>query len=383
MSYVDHIQKRKPHTYPNISFIIPCYNDGDSIEATIKSIYTCYDKSKFQLIIINDHSRDNSKEVIQKLQSEYEFLFIDQEKNTGKSVALNNAAEQAIHEIIIFIDADSLLNKDALNDILQRLEHEKNVVAVTCPYRPSNKWLLPIMQQIEYNVARFTSGSYNYRSSVLTLRWWCIGIYKKNFIEAGKFSINAISEDMDLALKLRELWHRAQQSLYTIETGVPYTYRSRYKQKIRRSSGGMQCLIKHFKTWIKNPIFVIFTTIFQVSLIMGTFYLIKNAISFGDFIEFSITLFNITTFKNGMNILWLIYGDNAVANTTKGLAFSTISLPYVIPLVTSFSTIRKILYIIPYSIIYIPIHSTVRLIGSIYGIKKYYNLKDHPNKQAR
>ncbi|HCB51978.1 TPA: hypothetical protein DEP21_05470 [Patescibacteria group bacterium] len=65
----------------------------------------------------------------------------------------------------------------------------------------------------------------------------------------------------------------------------------------------MQCLIKHFKTWIKNPIFVIFTTIFQVSLIMGTFYLIKNAISFGDFIEFSITLFNITTFKNGMNIL--------------------------------------------------------------------------------
>ena len=139
MSSIDHIKKRKNHSNPNISFIIPCYNDGDSIAKTVESIHQCYDKNNFQLIIINDKSKDDSKEQIQNLQSKYDFLFIDHEHNTGKSIALNNAVKKAIHEIIIFIDADTLLNKRALDDLLKRLEHEKNVVAVTCPYKPLNK----------------------------------------------------------------------------------------------------------------------------------------------------------------------------------------------------------------------------------------------------
>lgn len=132
MSYLDHNKKRPKHNNPKISFIIPCYNDGESIEKTIHSIYDCYDQNNFQLIVINDKSKDNSKEQIEKLKTQYNFLFIDQEHNTGKSIALNNAIKHITHEIIIFIDADTLLNKHALNDILQRLQHEKNVVAVTC-----------------------------------------------------------------------------------------------------------------------------------------------------------------------------------------------------------------------------------------------------------
>lgn len=376
MSYIDHKKVRKHHSSPNISFIIPCYNDWDTIENTIKSIYHCYDKNKSQVIVINDASKDDSPEKIKKLNEKYNFLFIDQKHNTGKTIALNNASKQAIHDIIVFIDADTLLNQNALDDMLKRLEHEKNVVATTCPYKPMNKGFLPTMQAIEYNLSRFTNGSYNYRSSVMTMRWWCIAIYKKQFIEAGMFSLNAISEDMDLWLKLKELWYRAQQSLYTVETWVPYTLKSRYKQKLRWSSGWMQCLIQHFRVWITNPIFVIFTVLFQVSLILRSYYFVKNTILFGNFIDFCITLFQLTTFQNWMNILQWIYWDNAVAKTLQWLSYSIVSIPYVIPLINKYKKIRKIILVIPYNIIYIPMHSTLWLVWSLYGVYQYKVLKN-------
>ena len=57
---LDFRRKRKLKFHPPISFIIPCYNDEKTIENTIRSIYASYKKDKIDLIVINDHSTDNS-----------------------------------------------------------------------------------------------------------------------------------------------------------------------------------------------------------------------------------------------------------------------------------------------------------------------------------
>lgn len=376
LCYKDYIRPKKKITTPPITYIVPCYNDGDTIQGTIKSIYTSHPDNNFQLIVVNDKSKDDSKNKIIALQSQYSFEFIDQSENTGKAVALNNASKQAKYDILVFIDADSLLTRDALDDMMDRLHNQKNVVAVTCPYKPLNKWFLPFMQYMEYNMAKFTLGSYNSNSSAMCMRWGCIAIQKKEFIEANMFSKNAISEDMDLALKLRELWYRVQQSFIQVATDVPHTWKSRFKQKLRWSSGGMQAMITHFTTRIKNPMFVVFSIVFYTTISIGAYYMIVNMLVFGNFIDFCIDLFHITTFTKGMNILHLVYGQNAVANTLKWLSFTLFTLPYVIPTIRKKSEIWNLFAMIPYSIIYMPIQAIVWIIGSIYGVYKHKVLID-------
>ncbi len=376
LCYKDYKRPQKKVKTPPISYIIPCYNDGNTIQETIKSIYLSHPDKNFQLIVVNDKSKDNSKEQIKSLQSEYSFEFIDQQENTGKAIALNNASKYVIHDIIIFIDADSLLTSKALDDMINRLYNEKDVVAVTCPYKPLNKGFLPFMQHMEYNLAKFTLWSYNAGSSAMCMRGWCIAIQKQAFIEANMFSKNALSEDMDLALKLRKNWHRVQQSFIQIYTDVPKDRKTRYKQKIRRSSGGMQAMITHFRIRIKNPMFVVFSIVFYTTIAMGTYYLIKNMFIFGNFIDFCIDLFHITTFTKGMSIIQLVYWENSVANTLKGLSFTILTLPYIIPIIHKKTDLWKIIAIVPYSIIYMPIQAIVWIIGSLYGIYKHKVLID-------
>lgn len=382
LCYIDYKRKRKKIEIPPITYIIPCYNDWNTIQETIKSIYECSPNKSLQLIIVNDNSKDSSKNHIDALKSKYKFEFIDQTQNTWKAIALNNSIKYAKNDIIIFIDADSLLNEHALNDMISRLYSKENIAAVTCPYKPINKWFLAFMQHMEYNLAKLSMGAYNVRSENISMRWWCIAIKKQAFIEAGMFSKNALSEDMDLAMKLREKGYWVEQSLISIYTDVPVDIKTRYKQKIRRSSWGMQAMISHFKVLIKSPMLIIFLILLYVTVWIWFYFLIKNLIAFWNFFNFASDLFHITTFTKWMSILNLVYGENAVSNTLRWLTFTILTIPYVIPTIQKRSDIINIFYVIPFSIIYLPIHWTIRILWSIYWVYKYIKLKDH-NSRAR
>jgi glycosyltransferase involved in cell wall biosynthesis len=79
--FIDRKKRRRLKIEESISIIIPCYNDGESITLTIDSVYKAYPTEKFQLIVINDKSTDNSLEQLQKLQKKYRFTLIDNKKN--------------------------------------------------------------------------------------------------------------------------------------------------------------------------------------------------------------------------------------------------------------------------------------------------------------
>lgn len=165
--FIDYKLKKKSHHNPKISFIIPCYNDGHLVKQCIESIYHSYDPANFELIVVNDCSKDNSAQVIQDMQSEYDFVFINLPKNVGKSDALNHASKWANYDIISFVDADAEINPTALNDVLDRFETDPRIGAISCPYLPSNMgsfW--SYMQDIEYTMLRFVQGSYNLKSAL-------------------------------------------------------------------------------------------------------------------------------------------------------------------------------------------------------------------------
>jgi len=371
LCFIDCKKKRKLTTKPFLSFLIPCYNHEENVKETIESIYNCYDKSNFEIIVVNDGSTDDSLEKLKEIQTKYAFTLVNNKKNMGKACSLNNACKLAKSEILFFLDADVILNKRAVNDILARLQ--EGISAVSSPCQPRNTGFLPLMQGIECNMMSFLQGAQNHFST-FSLWGGCFAVKKKTFEEVGGLSENAIIEDADLALKLRERGYKVEQSFYSVGTYVPKTIQFWFKQRIRWSSGSAQNFIKHFKVWLQNPLIIFFSFLFFTLSICFAISLARQITFFENIINSYSLIRETTTRLLSFEIIGFYYGAILLKNLVAGIYFTAFSLPYIAPMIRKFKDIYKALYVIPFSLIYLPVFSTVSIIGFIIGIARYKSL---------
>lgn len=114
---------------PIISVITPVYNAGKYIESTIMSVRNQTFK-EFEMILIDDCSTDNSREVIEKItQEDSRIKYILLEHNSGAAVARNTGIEAANGRYIAFLDSDDVWKNDKLKQQLNFME--KNNYAFT------------------------------------------------------------------------------------------------------------------------------------------------------------------------------------------------------------------------------------------------------------
>ena len=97
--------------YPTVSFIVAAFNEEECIERKIlNSLEQAYPADKMEFIFITDGSSDGTMEVIKKYPS-IRLLHLNERR--GKTAAINRAVEAAGHDILIFSDANTFLNKEA------------------------------------------------------------------------------------------------------------------------------------------------------------------------------------------------------------------------------------------------------------------------------
>lgn len=354
------LQKEEP-----ISIFIPCYNDGDSLSSTIKSVYNARNPELFQLIVINDKSTDDSLIKLQKLQSEYWFTLIDNPQNLGKAKSLNEASELAIYDKILILDADTILERRHIVSMLARMQRNTRVAGCSCPYVPKNKWFIPAMSNIEYIMLDIVQGSYNLFWAI-AMRWGCLIVNKEAFFKVGKFSQWMMTEDLDLAFKLNKAWYKIEQSLERVKSLVPTNFFSWWKQKMRRNSWGTHCFIKYISVWIKNPLHIIL--IFSFCLLLLSLVL-QTALSRDVFKH-------IFSQANAWDGFWAVFDTKwRVEFFLTKTSYAFVSFPYVLPLITSRKNIYRILLIFPYSLIYMPIYSIVGIVAVCKWIKNYSRLE--------
>jgi glycosyltransferase involved in cell wall biosynthesis len=112
---------------PTISVIIPVYNGEKTIKETIESVLK-QDFSDFELIVINDGSKDTTLEVISSINDPRIQVF--SYPNAGLSASRNRGYVHSCGEYITFLDADDLWTPDKLERQLRALQaHPKAAVA--------------------------------------------------------------------------------------------------------------------------------------------------------------------------------------------------------------------------------------------------------------
>lgn len=111
-----------PDFEPRVSLVIPCYNEADIIrEKVINSLKMDYNKNKLQLFFITDGSTDNFREVLDEFS---EVVLLHDDRRGGKTAAENRAMKWVNTPIVIFSDANTLLNSDAVKNIVRHFERE-------------------------------------------------------------------------------------------------------------------------------------------------------------------------------------------------------------------------------------------------------------------
>ncbi|MGZ3846727.1 MAG: glycosyltransferase family 2 protein, partial [Flavisolibacter sp.] len=108
-------------------FIVAAYNEEDCIERKIlNSLEQVYPTEKIEFIFITDGSTDGTPQIIQRYGS---VKLLHSGARNGKTAALNRAVQNAEGEILIFSDANTILNRDACLQIAKHY-YEKSVGGV-------------------------------------------------------------------------------------------------------------------------------------------------------------------------------------------------------------------------------------------------------------
>ena len=367
LGFIDKRKKRPFAGLPPLSFMVPCYNDFDTVGQTLNSIYDVCG-SDASVFVIDDCSTDGSREKLAVLKARHGFTLIFNSSNLGKSKTLNEHFHLTKNNIVVFVDADVIVNRQSLVDAISRLQRS-DVGAVSCPYRSANSGLIPLMQTIEYNMLSFIQGAYNLFSAI-ALWGGFIVIKREAFLNVGGFTLNAITEDKDLAFKLNENGWRVEQSFYPIRTYVPDTFSKWFKQKIRWNSGGFQCFVRYYRVWLKNPLQILFVFSFSTFLILSTLNIGKNLFLWDETIRYFVRLDQSESVWVSLQLTSMKFGVLILKDLIWRIFYTLFSLPFVLPLVSTVKRIYICFLIIPFSIFYVPLLSSISIIGAIYFLQK-------------
>lgn len=275
--------------FPDITILVAAYNEEDTIVDTLTSIFKQEYAAQVEVIVCDDGSIDNTAKLVENYNAQIPGNFskrlLSSNVNQGKSAALNRGLANSNHNLIITVDADSYLYKDALKNIVANfLSGPKNTAAIagTVLVRNSRKNWLTKLQEWEY----FISLSLVKRSQSLfqgtLVAQGAFSLYAKEVLQKLKGWKNVVGEDIVLTWGMQELGYRVGHAENAIIfTNVPETYSVFFNQRRRWSRG----LIEAFKqyprvlTRIKlNTIFVWLNVLFPFLDFMFLFGFIPGLI---------------------------------------------------------------------------------------------------------
>lgn len=278
--------------YVPVSIIVPAHNEEVTVVSTVKSLLAL-DYKLYEIIVVDDGSTDRTSSVLietfQMKQMERpiqrkircqpeEFVFytkgqkvpitLVKKKNGGKADTLNMGINVSQFPYFICMDADSLLQRDALENVVRPILEDEHVVACGGMVRVANgakfkngrvdhykmpKNPIACMQILEYERSFLASRILLDRFKGNLIISGAFGLFKKDVVTAcGGYDHTSMGEDMELVVKLH-VFCRSNQIPYSIRyapdaicwSQVPERLGDLRKQRRRWHIGLFQSMWKH------------------------------------------------------------------------------------------------------------------------------------------
>jgi len=192
---------------PMVSIIVPCYAEGATLGETIEALLAL-DYPKFEVIIVNDCSPDDTAAVARSFLHDPRVRLLDKSVNEGKAMGINDALPLCSGEILLIVDADVTVTPGILRHMVPHFQGTR-VAAVTGNPRVRNRTsLLQHLQAIEFaSIVSMQRRAQRVLGRILTVSGAVVAVRRTALLDLGGFSPQMATEDMDLTWRLQmQFW---------------------------------------------------------------------------------------------------------------------------------------------------------------------------------
>lgn len=255
--------KKELKEYPFVSVMVPAHNEGIVIEKTVKSLLELeYPEDKYEIIVINDNSSDNSKEILSEIQKKNpnrNLIVINTDNITGgkgKSNALNIGFNKSKGKFLVIYDADNTPEKKALKYLIQTILEDEKLGAVIGKFRCRNrkKNLLTKFINIETLTFQWMAQAGRWQLfNLCTIPGTNFVIRRSLIEEMGGWDTKAITEDTEISFRLYRMGYKIKfMPLAVTWEQEPQTLKVWFKQRSRWAKENVYVIIKNFKYLFKK-----------------------------------------------------------------------------------------------------------------------------------
>ena len=189
----------------SVDIVIPCYNVENIIENCLNSLLSqSYPKDNYHCYFINDHSSDNTGEILDKYNEYQNITIVHHEQNKGLSATRNTGATIGDAELVAFLDGDMIVENDWVESFLPYFD--KYIVGVMGDNIPPKDIILNPIEKYYFGTKRgarqFGDGDH------ISFQYMLYGnsmIKRSVLSEVGFFDENIVKyggEDTDLSAKI-------------------------------------------------------------------------------------------------------------------------------------------------------------------------------------
>lgn len=330
---VDKKGRGKPlQEYPMVSILVPAHDEAVVITRTVRALLGLeYPKDRYEIIVINDNSTDDTAEKLEQVQAEFpdrKLIVIStgpEIGGKGKSNALNIGFSVATGDVIAIYDADNTPQPDALAILVETLMEDDKLGAVIGKFRTRNRnaSLLSRFVNIEtlaYQCMNQAGRYYFFR--LCTIPGTNYVIRRSLIEEIGGWDVNALSEDTEISFRLYRMgYYIKQMPLAVTWEQEPHLLNVWFRQRTRWAKGNLYVLAKNMR-YIFDPtagpmrLDVVYYLI--VYILMMSSLVISDFIFLGGILGFvHVTLGGFSTMLWGMAILVFVCNIMLTLSTEK------------------------------------------------------------------
>jgi cellulose synthase/poly-beta-1,6-N-acetylglucosamine synthase-like glycosyltransferase/peptidoglycan/xylan/chitin deacetylase (PgdA/CDA1 family) len=246
-----HARRRRARTWSwgaevndPVTVIVPAYNEVRTIAAAVRSLASGT-HPVIEVLVIDDESDDGTADEVTSLR--LPNVRVVRVPGGGKAAALNAGVALAKHDLLVMVDADTVVAPDAIHKLVQPFA-DPAVGAVAGNVKVGNRRrMIGRWQHIEYVIGfNLDRRLYDTLRCMPTIPGALGGFRKTAVREAGGLSRATLAEDTDLTMAIhRAGWQVVYEETAVARTEAPNTLGQLWRQRYRWSYGTMQAMWRH------------------------------------------------------------------------------------------------------------------------------------------
>ena len=203
---------------PLLSVVMPVYNERETVEEIIRRVLAV--PVRMELIVVDDGSKDGTRDILAELQRELGFSLVLQERNQGKGAALRRGFQEVKGDLVVIQDADLEYSPEEYPELIELICQGRADVVYGSRFLGRHRVFMFSHYLGNRVLTLLTNILYN---TMLTDMETCYKVMRSEIVKGMNLQSNGFGIEPEMTAKIFKARHRVYE--------VPITYDGRgYEQ---------------------------------------------------------------------------------------------------------------------------------------------------------